>query len=76
MIEEDISLRLGKSAIDVSQSKPKQHGESIDDLVGEVASAIEESIKDEVGDSRISTSKISRHSRDNSDLRGRENQSK
>lgn len=72
MVEEDISLRLGKGAIDVSQSKPKMLGDSIDDLVGECTSAIEESIRDEVIESRMSNSKMSKlsQSRDNSDLRG------
>ena len=69
MVEEDISLRLGKGAIDLSMSKPKMLGESIDDLVGEVTSAIEESIRDEVVESRISTSKISRQGRDNLDYK-------
>ena len=73
MVEEDISLRLGKSGLDASQSKGRApHAESIEDMVGEVTSAIEESIRDEVGESRLSTSKMSRHSRDNSDLRGRD----
>ena len=44
-------------------------------MVGDATSLVEESIKDEVGDSggRVSTSKMSRHSRDHSapDARGR-----
>ena len=58
MIEEDISLRLGKGAFDVSHSKQKL-GDSIEDLVGEVTSAIEESIRDEVIESRVTSSKMS-----------------
>ena len=60
MVEEDISLRLGKGAIDLSQSKPKMLGDSIDDLVGDATSVIEESIRDEVIESRMSNSKISK----------------
>lgn len=76
MIEEDISLRLGKSGLDVSQSKGKQiRDESIiEDMVGDVHSAIEESIRDEIGDSRMNASKMSKHSRENSDMRMRERQ--
>ena len=76
MVEEDISLRLGKGAIDVSQSKNKMMEDSIADMVGDVTSVIEESIRDEVIESRMSNSKLSNqksHSRDNSDLRGSRN---
>jgi len=72
-VEEDISLRIGKGAADVSQSKPKMLGDSIDDLVGECTSAIEESIRDEVIESRMSTSKMS--NREHSDIKiGRDRQ--
>ena len=48
---------MGKGALDTSQSRAtKAHQDSIDDLVGDVHSAIEESIKDEVGESRMSVS--------------------
>lgn len=46
--------------------------ESIEDLVGEVTSAIEESIKDEVGESRMSTSHVVARQNNNSDKRSRE----
>jgi len=61
MVEEDIQLRLGHGALEASQSKPKI-ADSIDDLVGDVNSAIEESIKDEVDNSRFSNSKVSKGS--------------
>ena len=65
MVEEDIALRLG-----TSQSRGlKIHQDSIDDLVGDATSAIEESIKDEVGESRMSNSKVSKQSRDNSAIK-------
>ena len=51
MVEEDIQLRLGRNALETSQSKRLGHDDSIDGLGGEAASAIEESIKDEVGES-------------------------
>ena len=71
MVEEDIALRLGQSnGLDISASRrtKQQHQDSIDDLVGDVTSLVEESIKDEIGDSnsRFSNSKMSRHSRDHS----------
>lgn len=67
MVEEDIQLQLGKNTFETSQSRGlKTHQDSIDDLIGDATSAIEESIKDEVGESRISNSKMSKHSRDNS----------
>lgn len=48
---------MGKGALETSQSRAtKAHQDSIDDLVGDVHSAIEESIKDEVGESRMSVS--------------------
>ena len=58
MVEEDIELRLGKGALETSHSRTtkNQQQDSIDDLVGEVHSAIEESIRDEVGESRMSHS--------------------
>lgn len=61
MVEEDIQLRLGHGALEASQSRPKI-ADSIDDLVGDVTSAIEESIKDEVDNSRFSNSKVSKGS--------------
>ena len=69
MVEEDIELRLGRNTLETSQSRPRAHQDSIDDLVGEVTSAIDESIKDEVGESRMSNSRISRHSKDNSAIK-------
>ena len=39
---------------------------SIEDLIGDATSAIEESIRDEVGESKVSVSRLSKHSRDNS----------
>ena len=57
MVEEDIELRLGKGALETSQSRGIGMENSIDDLVGDVHSAIEESIKDEVGESRMSVSR-------------------
>jgi len=58
MVEEDLKLRLGRGAF---EQKSKLN-ESIEDLVGEVTSAVEESIRDEVGDSRVTTSKLSKQS--------------
>ena len=66
MVEEDIALRLGTSQ---SRGGLKIHLDSIDDLVGDATSAIEESIKDEVGESRMSNSKVSKQSRDNSAIK-------
>ena len=77
MIEEDISLRLGKNFGDSSVGKKQQRSlqDSIEDMVGEVTSAVEESIRDEIGDSigKLSNSRDSRHykkaPRDDADLK-------
>jgi len=64
MIEEDISLRLGKNFAESSLGKKNQRSlqDSIEDMVGDATSAVEESIKDEIGDSlgKISNSRKSR----------------
>ena len=57
MVEEDFALRSGGSRLGGSfsrQERKNSHSNSIDDLVGDVASAIEESIKEDISDISVS----------------------
>lgn len=60
MVEEDFALRSGGSRLGGSfsrgnaQERKNSHSNSIDDLVGDVASAIEESIKEDISEISVS----------------------